>query len=71
MSSATLFRIDFDDQIQFNRTESRFENLGETRHQGVELDNRWQVNPNLELGLGYTFLETEQLSGANACLSRA
>ncbi|WP_417546304.1 TonB-dependent receptor family protein [Marinobacter sp.] len=66
LSSATLFRIDYDDQIQFNRTESRFENLGETRHQGIELDNRWQVNPNLELGLGYTFLETEQLSGANA-----
>lgn len=66
LSSATLFHIDYDDQIQFNRTESRFENLGETRHQGVELENRWQVDTNLELGLGYTYLKTEQLSGDNA-----
>ncbi|WP_227546112.1 TonB-dependent receptor family protein [Marinobacter fonticola] len=66
LTSVTLFRIDYEDQIQFNRTDSRFENLGETRHQGIELDNRWQVNPNLELGLGYTYLDTEQLNGDNA-----
>lgn len=65
LSSITLFRIDYEDQIQFNRTASRFENLGETRHQGVELDNRWHVNNSLQLGLGYTYLDTEQQSGAN------
>lgn len=65
VNSLTLFRIDYEDQIQFNRTTSRFENLGETRHQGVELDNRWQFTDNLELGLGYSFLDTEQRSGAN------
>lgn len=64
-SSATLFRIDYEDQIQFNRSTSRFENLGETRHQGVELANRWNLNSQWELGLGYTFLDTEQLSGDN------
>jgi len=64
-SSATLFRIDYEDQIQFNRTTSRFENLGETRHQGVELTNRWSVNNHWELGFGYTFLDTEQLTGEN------
>jgi Fe(3+) dicitrate transport protein len=64
-SSATLFRIDYEDQIQFNRSTSRFENLGETRHQGIELANRWNVNSQWELGLGYTFLDTEQLSGDN------
>ncbi|MDF0751552.1 TonB-dependent siderophore receptor [Marinobacter sp. 71-i] len=64
-SSATLFRIDYEDQIQFNRTTSRFENLGETRHQGVELSNRWDVNSQWELGLGYTYLDTEQRTGDN------
>ncbi|WP_273425920.1 TonB-dependent siderophore receptor [Marinobacter sp.] len=65
LSSATLFRLDYDDQIQFNRSTSRFENLGETRHQGVELTNQWRINNNWELGFGYTFLDTEQLSGDN------
>lgn len=65
LSSVTLFRIDYEDQIQFNQTESRFDNLGKTRHQGIELDNRWRVADNLEFGLGYTFLDTEQRSGDN------
>lgn len=65
LSSLTVFRSDYEDQIVFNRTSSRFENLGETRHQGIEFDNRWQVSNNLELGLGYTYLDTEQLTGDN------
>ncbi|MEP3588911.1 MAG: TonB-dependent siderophore receptor [Marinobacter sp.] len=65
LSSATLFRIDYEDQIQFNRANSRYENLGETRHQGIELSNRLYLNNAWELGLGYTFLDTEQLTGDN------
>lgn len=65
LSSATLFRIDYEDQIQFNQTTSRFENLGKTRHEGIELSNRWDVNSQWELGLGYTYLDTEQLTGDN------
>ncbi|WP_227664492.1 TonB-dependent receptor family protein [Marinobacter litoralis] len=65
LSSATLFRIDYEDQIQFNRANSRYENLGETRHQGIELSNRLYLNSAWELGLGYTFLDTEQLTGDN------
>lgn len=64
-SSATLFRIDYEDQIQFNQTTSRFENLNETRHQGIELSNRWDVNSQWELGLSYTYLDTEQRTGDN------
>lgn len=63
--SGTLFRIDYDDQIQFNRTDSVFENLGETRHEGLELTADWQATTRLALGLGYTYLDTEQLSGEN------
>jgi Fe(3+) dicitrate transport protein len=63
--SGTLFRIDYDDQIQFNRTDSIFENLGETRHEGVELTADWQATTRLALGIGYTYLDTEQLNGAN------
>ncbi len=65
LSSATLFRIDYDDQIQFNRSTNRYENLGETRHQGVELTNQWRINQHWELGFGYTFLDTEQRAGDN------
>lgn len=33
-----LYRIDFDDQIVYNATTDRFDNLGSTRHQGFETD---------------------------------
>jgi Fe(3+) dicitrate transport protein len=61
----TLFRIDFSDQIEFDRPSLTFQNLGKTRHQGVELEARWQPDfaPGLSLGASYAFLDTEQLSG--------
>ena len=65
-STVTLFRIDYEDQIQFNSNASRFENLGETRHQGIELSNEWRAGTDLTLGLGYTYLDTEQRNGENA-----
>ncbi|QTP54118.1 TonB-dependent siderophore receptor [Billgrantia sulfidoxydans] len=65
-TSATLFRIDYEDQIQFNKAGDRFVNLGETRHQGIELGTDWQATDRLSLGLGYTYLATEQLTGDNA-----
>ena len=61
--SSTLFRIDYEDQIQYNSTDSVYENLGETRHEGVELTADWQATRRLTVGMGYTYLETEQLSG--------
>ncbi len=64
-TTASLFRIDYDDQIQYNKAQSLYENLGETRQQGIELEGRWQATKELALGLGYTFLDTEQLTGAN------
>lgn len=63
--SGTLFRIDYEDQIQFNRSTSQYENLGETQHEGIELTADWQATSNLALGLGYTYLDTEQQSGEN------
>lgn len=65
LTSATLFRIDFEDQIQFNRVTSRFDNLGETRHQGVELQADWKVTKHAGLRFAYTYLDTEQLIGDN------
>lgn len=63
--SATLFRVDYDDQLQHNRTLDIYENLGETRQEGIELSADWQATPRLALGLGYTYLDTEQLNGDN------
>lgn len=63
--TTTLFRIDYEDQIQFNRTDSIYENLGETQHEGVELLAEWQATPRWQFGLGYTYLDTEQKEGDN------
>lgn len=64
--TTTLFRIDYQDQIQYNRGTSRFENLGETRHQGLELEWAGKPHKDVELRVVYTYLDSEQLSGANA-----
>ena len=64
-TTATLFRIDYQDQIQFNKAQNLYENLGETRQQGIELEGRWQATEELALGLGYTLLDSEQRTGAN------
>jgi len=63
--SGTLFKIDYKDQIQFNNATNTFQNLGETRHEGIELTADWQATTHLALGAGYTYLETEQLTGNN------
>lgn len=65
-TQATLFRIDYEDQIEFNSAAARFENLGETRLQGLELQAGWNARENLELSAAYTYLDSEQLTGANA-----
>lgn len=64
-TSATLFLIDYRDQIQFNSGTARFENLGKTLHHGVELTSDWAVTQNANLRLTYTYLDTEQRSGVN------
>lgn len=63
--SGTLFRIDFSDQIEFDRPTLTFQNLGETRHQGVELEAAWRPAfvPGLSLSGNYAFLDTAQESG--------
>nr|WP_298143132.1 TonB-dependent siderophore receptor [uncultured Pseudomonas sp.] len=60
-----LYRIDFDDQIEYNRSNDRFENLGSTRHQGIETEVFWTpaALPTLDLHAGYAYLDSEQRSG--------
>jgi len=64
-TTATLFQIDYEDQIQFNSGTSSFENLGETRHRGIELQGDWQAMANASVNFAYTYLSTEQLTGGN------
>lgn len=66
--TATAFHIDFSDQIEFDRPSLTFQNLGKTRHQGLELEARWApvTIPGLELRGNYTLVDTEQRTGTNA-----
>lgn len=60
-----LYRIDFDDQIEYNRANDRFENLGSTRHQGIETEVFWTPTamPQLDLHASYAYLDAERRAG--------
>jgi len=60
-----LYRIGFENKIQYNSTESQYENVGETRNQGVEIEGEFSPLslPKLTLRGAYTYLDTEQLEG--------
>lgn len=66
MAEITLFRIDYDDLIQFDRPSNRYQNLGKASSQGVEITGDWQLNTQFDLNLSYSYLDTEQQSGATA-----
>ena len=65
-TGATAFLIDHEDLIQYDKPSNTYLNLGSARSQGIELDADWQASEQLQLGLSYTYLDTEQRSGANA-----
>ncbi|MCQ4325232.1 TonB-dependent siderophore receptor [Stutzerimonas stutzeri] len=62
---AGVYRIDFKDQIEYNATTTRFENLGSTRHQGLETQLFWtpEAMPQLDLHASYAYLDAEQRAG--------
>ncbi|MEB0213215.1 TonB-dependent receptor, partial [Pseudomonas sp. AB6] len=62
-----LYRIDFDDQIEYNATTDRYVNLGSTRHQGIETELFWTpaATPNLDLHASYAYLDAKQRTGDN------
>lgn len=65
-TSITLFHIDHEDMIQYDRPSNTYTNLGKTRQQGIELTADWQATDALQLGLSYSYLDSEQKTGANA-----
>ncbi|WP_419774603.1 TonB-dependent siderophore receptor [Halarcobacter sp.] len=62
---STLYRIDYEDQIEYVASTQSFKNLGETRHQGIETQINFKPSDNTQFALGYTYLDTEQLTGDN------
>jgi Fe(3+) dicitrate transport protein len=61
-----LYRINFNNQIQYNNTTNSYFNLGKTRNQGAELELSWHPfgwRP-LALNAGYSYLDAAQESGA-------
>lgn len=63
--SLALYRIDFENKIQYNSDLSAFENIGSTRSQGVEVQGTFSPMslPDLTISGSYNYLDTEQLSG--------
>jgi len=63
--SLALYRIGFENKIEFNSDESQYENIGETLSQGIEIEGQYSPESISELILhaSYTFLDTEQLEG--------
>lgn len=60
--AAAVYQIDFVDQLLYNSTEQSFDNIGETRHQGLELEGNYSPSmlPQLQLHLAYNYLDSEQ-----------
>jgi len=63
--NSTIFRIDYKDQIEFDSATSSYQNVGKTRHQGIETELLLKPSDKSLVTLGYTYLDTEQLSGDN------
>jgi len=63
--NAGLYRIDYDDQISYNSTTDSYDNIGKTRHQGIELEGFWSpaAVAGLKLHAGYAYLDAEQRNG--------
>lgn len=65
---ATLFNIDFDNQLVFNADEKFWENRGETKHRGLELAGTLNLsNSPLQVYANYTYLKAtdEELNKGN------
>ena len=62
--AATLFRIEHDDLIQYDKASNTYLNLGKTRQQGLEVSSQWQLTPDLQLDGSYSYLDSEQRSGS-------
>ncbi|MBE3798552.1 TonB-dependent receptor, partial [Vibrio parahaemolyticus] len=66
--NAALYRIDFEDQLQWQSSTQTFDNIGKTLHQGIELSARYvpEALPALSLGASYNYLDaTLEEEGAN------
>jgi Fe(3+) dicitrate transport protein len=65
--NASLYRIDFKDQLLYNSSEQSFDNVGETQHQGLELEVDFSPAnlPGLALHAAYNYLDSEQEEGVN------
>jgi Fe(3+) dicitrate transport protein len=67
-ASVVAFRIDFDNKIERDPAAgNKFRNIGKARHSGIETTASWQPAgmSGLTLAANYTYVDTEQLSGAN------
>lgn len=63
--TTTAYRIDYKNQIEYVSADQMFKNLGKTLHQGIETLLAVKATDNTKFTLGYTYLDTEQLTGEN------
>ena len=65
-AKAVVYRLDLDNEIDFNPTLGFFgtnDNLDPTRRNGVILEGRWQLNPKLGLSGQYGWVDAQFDSG--------
>jgi len=63
--NSTLYRINYEDQIEYDSSTETFKNLGKTRHQGLEMQFILRPRDNSSFTFAYNYLDTEQLTGLN------
>lgn len=61
--NVALYRIDFENKIEYDSDQGLFVNIGETRSQGIEIEGQYTPIEKLTLRAAYNFLDTEQLEG--------
>lgn len=61
--TATLFKLDLDNEITFNPNTFQTINIGSTSRSGITLDGNYQLGKKLKLGTNFSYIDAEIKSG--------
>ena len=67
---ATVFRTDYEDLIDYDFGTFTYQNISKARTTGAEVYSRYDIIEKLQLNVGYTYLDNDDLSGGSFTLRR-